>query len=156
MPGWAESSRAPSHGGFVVFGVCLSVCQCVGGFMGPSSVLLHRYHVCSTPETWTEDRAESTHFLKTSKIYLENHEVAEKRRIGRHAGPGHLYLCLSYNNSHWYPTRRLVLFYISNAQVFHKGCWRMHNDFSRNDCVTPITNRHFLITPRYNMLHSAF
>lgn len=41
MPGWAQRRRAPSHGGFVVCGVCLTVCYRVGGFMGPSpSVLL--------------------------------------------------------------------------------------------------------------------
>lgn len=34
MPCWAGSSQAPGHEGFVVFGVCLSVCQHVGGFMG--------------------------------------------------------------------------------------------------------------------------
>lgn len=40
MAGWAGSSQARAHEGAVVFGLCLSVCQHVGGFMGSSPPVL--------------------------------------------------------------------------------------------------------------------
>lgn len=110
MPGWAESSQAPTHGGFVVFGVCHLVCQRVGGFMGPSpSVLLCRYCIFSVPEKCAEDTGEKALVCWGQPRLMWNHEAADEHWIGRRAERYHLYLCLSYDCSHWYSTGGWVL-----------------------------------------------
>lgn len=109
MPGWAESSRAPSHGGFVVFGVCLSVCQRVGGFMGPPSVLLSQVRHLQHAREMNWGRRGEHLFLQDVQDLQWSHEVAEERGSGRCAGLDHLYLCLSHVYCHWHPSRGWVL-----------------------------------------------
>lgn len=83
MPGWAESTQVPSHGGFVVFGVCLSVCQCVGGFMGPSpSVLLSQVpNFRHALEMNWGHRREHPRFLTTSTTQSENMRLRRSQAL---------------------------------------------------------------------------
>lgn len=114
LTGWAESSRAPSHGGFVMFGVCLSVCQRLGGFMGPFSFCAPFTGNTSLARQRNELRTkEREHlFLEDVQDSLWNHEVAGEHWTGRRAGCDHLYLCLPYDCSHWHPTGGWVLMVI--------------------------------------------
>lgn len=108
--GWAESSQAPSHRGFVVFWVCYCVCQHVGVFMGPSPFVLPSQvqHLQRTGEMNWASRGEHS-FPEDARDLQWNHEVTEEPRSGWCAELDHLYLCLLYDYCHWHPTWGWVL-----------------------------------------------
>lgn len=102
VPDWAESSRARSHGGVVVFGVCLFLCQRVGGFMGPSpSVLLSQVQHFQRARDMNWGHRGERSFLEDVWDLQSHHEVEDELRTGCHAELDHLsIMCLSNDCCH--------------------------------------------------------
>lgn len=111
MPGWAGSSQAHSHEGFVVFGVlpfCLPargwihglLSSCAAAVTGTAS-LTRQGDALSVRQ-----RERERSFLQHVQSPLWNNEVAKESGNGGHTGRDHLYLCLTFGCSHWHPVRR--------------------------------------------------